>query len=503
MTATQTPAEDGRTPPGDAAAAPSTGEYAASWESLRTHRMPDWFRDAKVGIMVTWTPTSVPAWAPVQGDLPSLLREHGDAYYFANNPYAEWYGNSMRIVGSPSARHHEETYGADFPYEQFGRMFGAAASRCDPTHWADVFAAAGARYAVLVTKHHDGYLLWPSRHQNPKAPDFHADRDFVGLVADAVRARGMRFGAYYSGGLDWTWNRDVIRDIPTQLGSIVQDPAYAQLADDHWLELIDRYRPDILWGDIGYPKAGELEQVFARFYNTVADGIINDRFAQEVPVTYDVSEMVLSPANLHNDFVTPEYSAFDSTRLDPWESTRGIGFSFGYNAAETEATHMTLREMVHLLANVVSRNGNLLLGVGPMADGTIPTLQLERLARFGRWLCVNGDAIYGTRPWIVCGGTSREGIPVRYTTKGGDLFAILLADVGATTVSIEGVRPSPGSALVALDSGQPVRWQFEGNVLTMTLPAAASAFPARVVRIQGGARSRCRPGVEGDAEAAS
>ena len=143
---------------------------------------------------------------------------------------------------------------------------------------------------VFVAKHHDGFLLWPSRHPNPRIAGYQVSRDVIGELADAVRRRGMRFGLYYSGGLDWAWDDSLITDIPSMFRCIGQSPEYVEYVDAHWRELIERYRPDILWGDIGYPAAADLERLFADYYNAVPDGLINDRFAQELPDSMDPSE---------------------------------------------------------------------------------------------------------------------------------------------------------------------------------------------------------------------
>ena len=173
-------------------------------KSIRRHRVPAWWSDAKLGIFVHWTPASVPAYAPVDIEIGELLARR-DPEAMASSPYAEWYENSLRFPSSPVAKHHAETYG-DRDYHEFAADWEAALSQWDPDDWADRFARSGARYVVLVTKHHDGYCLWPTDVPNPHRPGFHSSRDVVGELAEAVRARGLRFGVYYSGGLDWTFN---------------------------------------------------------------------------------------------------------------------------------------------------------------------------------------------------------------------------------------------------------------------------------------------------------
>ena len=154
--------------------------YEASWESLRAHPVPDWYRDAKLGAIIHWTPSSVPAWAPVEGEMTRLAREKGFEYYFANNPYTEWYQNTIRIDGSPSQQHHRRTYGVQAKYTDFAPVFREVAEAWDPETWAEMLEMAGFRYVVFVAKHHDGFLLWPSDIPNPFVSDYHLERDVIG-----------------------------------------------------------------------------------------------------------------------------------------------------------------------------------------------------------------------------------------------------------------------------------------------------------------------------------
>ena len=197
--------------------------YEPTLESLRAHPLPGWFADAKLGIFIHWGVFSIPAWAPVTGG----MFDQPDP--FRNTPYTEWYLNSLALEGSPVQAHHRETYGADYSYDAFAPQFKEAIAGWDPTIWADLFAAAGARYVVLVTKHHDGFLLWPSATPNPFKSGWQSDRDLVGELADAVRARGLTYGLYYSGGLDWTFGGLGIDSMRTLMKAIPQSDEYAAL----------------------------------------------------------------------------------------------------------------------------------------------------------------------------------------------------------------------------------------------------------------------------------
>jgi len=183
--------------------AASGKHYGATWDSIRTHTVPDWYSDAKLGIFIHWGLYSVPAWAPPSGELGKVDRNK----WFYQNPYAEWYLNSLRLKDSPTYKHHIETYGAKFDYYDFATIFNKDTQQWKPSEWAKLFHGTGARYVVLTSKHHDGFRLWPSQVPNPKRPSdsITAKRDLVGELTAAVRAEGLKMGLYYSGGLDWTF----------------------------------------------------------------------------------------------------------------------------------------------------------------------------------------------------------------------------------------------------------------------------------------------------------
>ncbi len=470
--------------------------YHPTLRSLRRHPLPPWLAGAKLGIFVHWGLYSVPAWAPVVGNFQEIVARKGWAYWFAHNPYAEWYGNSIRIEGSPTHRHHVATYGADFTYEQFAPLFDQAAARMDPAAWADLFAHAGARYVVLTAKHHDGFLLWPSVHPNPHRPDYHATRDLVGEVAQAVQARGLRMGLYYSGGLDWTFNPGPIRDVAELFTTIPQSNEYVRYADSHWRELIARYQPAVIWNDIGYPAAANVKRLFADYYNAVPDGVINDRFVQlRIPDHRFVKALFRLAARLalktgggtssgiHFDFRTPEYTSYKRIVRGKWEATRGLGYSFGYNQQEQPEHMLSVEELVHLFVDIVSKNGNLLLNVGPTADGTIPQVQQERLLGLGAWLAVNGDAVFDTYPWLRAEGRTTDGTAIRFTQKGEALYAILLGTPHGPQIAIESLVAAPATRVHLLGHEGPLPWTQDDGRLMITLPERLSPWPAHALRI--------------------
>jgi alpha-L-fucosidase len=429
------------------------GPYEPTWESLSTHPLPPWFDDAKLGIFIHWGLYSVPAWAPPTGELGSIDWD----VWFRANPYAEWYLNSLRIDGSPTQAHHRERYGADYDYYRFAEAFNRGAEAWEPKRWAALFRDVGARYVVFGTKHHDGFTLWPSRIANPHRPGLSATRDLVGELTEAVRAAGMRMGLYYSGGLDWTFDERPITAQKHLFETAPQSQEYADYADAHWRELIERYEPAVLWNDITYPRLGRLPEIFAGYYNRIPDGVINNRFG--VP---------------HADTTTPEYSRPKRILERKWEMCRGLGFSFGYNQAEDERHIISARALCELLVDVVSKNGNLLLNVGPMADGAIPPIQEERLRALAAWLQVNGEGVFATRPWERPGAETATGEEVRFTTRAGNLYAFVFGRPADGVVRLAGlpVRAGPGAHLLG---GETLPVERAGEVVAVALPSAPNA----------------------------
>lgn len=431
--------------------------YRPTLESLASRPLPTWFDDAKFGIFIHWGLYSVPGFAP-RRRIQDLFRTDYDLA-MTQAPYAEWYWNAIKEPSSPSARFHQEHYGSR-TYESFRQEFEHSLEQWDPAAWARSFRDAGASYVVLTTKHHDGYLLWPSAVENPRKRDWASKRDIVGELATAVRAEGMRFGVYYSGGVDWSFNRRRARTLIDYIASTPRGD-YPRYADAQVRDLVARYQPDILWGDVSWPES--LEQtlkLFADYYEEVPDGVVNDRWANPNPRDFwrrfalgrywadrkmksiiaqrpDLFDGFITPEIPHSDFRTSEYRRFDQILNKKWESTAGIGGSFGYNRTEQDSDYATVEDLIFSLVDSVSKNGNLLLNVGPRGvDAAIPEEQLARLAGVGRWLKQWGEAVYGTRPWRLAEARTADGVDVRFTRKDGIVYAILLGQPSGSTISI-------------------------------------------------------------------
>lgn len=331
------------------------------WESINERGYPQWFSDAKLGIFIHWGVYSVPAYASLEG-------------------YAEWYYRGL-MTNDDRRAFQERIYGKDFKYEDFAPMWKA--ELWNPDEWADLFKKSGAKYVLLVSKHHDGFCLWPSQY----APGWNSvelgpKRDICGELTEAVRKKGLKMGFYYS--LP-EWKSDIHRwyvDPDENIGTYVDTHMIPQFK-----ELITKYKPTILFTDGEWRNTAEqwhATELISWYYNTVGkEAIVNDRWGE----------------GQQHGFRTPEYSAGITLTDRPWAECRGLGRSFGLNRNEPLENYMTSDELIRHFCVLVAAGGGMTLNVGPAADGKIPLLQQERLLDLGRWLDINGEAIYGTRPY--------------------------------------------------------------------------------------------------------
>lgn len=445
----------------------TNGPYKATVESLNTHPVPEWFNDAKFGLFLHWGIFSVPAYAP-NGEYVKVLQTNYD-HAMTTSPYAEDYANAIKDPSSPTAQYHAATYG-NAPYENFKSTFERDLKDWDARAWAKQFKSYGVKYIVVTAKYHDGFSLWPTEIENPHQPNWHSKRDVLGELAAAVRAEDMKFGIYYSGGVDWTFQPNVVKTLGDYIYRYHGD-YYADYADAQMRELIIRYKPDILWNDISWPSGEKrLFALMADYYNTVPDGVVNDRWQtangstkfmgtwlgrgsidllMKAAIANDPNfvENVKPPLVPHSDYTTPEYTQYSSVQPKKWETTRGIGYSYGYNRNETDERYASFENKLFPdFIDAIAKNGNLLLNVGPDGGkGTIPELQNQRLMKFAQWLNVNGDAVYETTPWRIQQTTTENNQQVRFTAKDGKIYAIIIGKVPSTTVRLKNVV-LPGSA---------------------------------------------------------
>ncbi len=316
-----------------------------------------------------------------------------------------------------------------------------------------------------------------------------------------MRGQGLRFGVYYSGGIDWSFIREPLRTLADFMGS-TPDGDYQPYADAQMRELIDRYQPSVLWNDISWPAPLDDElRLIADYYDAVPEGVVNDRWLPMTPERAALrdpaarrgldamlkahlagapSRGIIPQLPPHCDFRTPEYAAFDDIQEKKWEATRGISHSFGFNRNDAGADYASVETLVHDFVDAMAKNGNLLLNVGPRGtDAQIPAEQLARLEGFGRWLRANGEGIHGTRPWTRFAGETADGIAVRFTQKSGTLYAHLLGTPKSREIVLQGDDLPACARATHLASGTPVAAEKGLTGLRLTLREPLAAAPAQ------------------------
>lgn len=427
-------------------------KFAPTWESLKQYQIPEWYIDGKFGIFIHWGVYAVPA--------------------FSN----EWYPRNMYIQGTPEYEYHLRTYGphTQFGYKDFIPMFRA--EKFDPAMWADLFQEAGARFVVPVAEHHDGFAMYDCSLSRWNAVQMGPQRNVIGELAQAVHQRGMVFGVSTHRAEHW-WFMNGGRNFPSD----VQDPAYAdfygpavQQEDcdgtlqkeripgltsrpypdaaflEDWLartcELVDKYQPQLVWFDwwinhVAFPDY--LKRFAAYYYNR------GEEWGKGVAINYKYTAFEEGTAVLDI-----ERGQLSDIRPLLWQNDTSISKNSWCYVQDQD--YKTATSLIHDLIDIVSKNGALLLNIGPRADGTIPEPEQEILREIGRWLKVNGEAIYGTRPWRVYGEgptqvaegafTDTQRAPFtaadfRFTTKGNVLYAICL-DWPGVTAHISTLRAS-------------------------------------------------------------
>lgn len=422
-----------------AGAACAADEYTPDWNSIDSRPTPSWWSDAKFGVFIHWGVYSVPAFAP-QGE------------------YAEWYWERLRAPGNPAnakdqaqraeARaFHEKNYGKDFDYAQFAPLFRA--EFFDANRWATTLKNSGAKYVVLVSKHHDGFALWPSKEADASwgrpwnAVEVGPKRDLVGELTTAVRAQGLEMGFYYS---LYEWFNPLW--LSGDRKKFVDQHMFPQFKD-----LVTRYHPSVIFSDGEWAEPSETwrsAELLAWLYNDspVKDKVVvNDRWGKE-------------SRHKHGGYYTTEYGAGLPGADHAWEENRGMGFSYGYNRNENLADYATGKQLLLTLLDTVSRGGNLLLNIGPTADGRIPVEMQERLAYLGQWLKVNGEAVYGTR-------TFRDG--AQWTT--GKKQAVDTSTNFRAKYDVEALTLHPAAG----DARKEILFTRKGEVLYAILPLRPQA----------------------------
>ncbi|MET7473593.1 alpha-L-fucosidase [Streptomyces sp. NPDC005648] len=427
-----------------------TADYRPTEASLSGHQAPYWFNDAKFGIFIHWGVYSVPAWAPV------------------GTQYAEWYWDQMQDPDNPTYAHHRATYGEDFAYDDFIPRF--TAEKFDPRAWVELFRDAGAQYHVLTSKHHEGFALWDSKVSDRNAVRLGPRRDLVKELFEASRryAPELHRGLYFSMpewfNPDNPWmghaprNPYTLAPVPytgyTSGKDYVRDYQAPQM-----LELVHGYDPEIIWCDIG--GVNDSLHVLAEYFNHAKNR------ARPIDVTVNNRSGIA-----FHDFTTPEYTTYENTVVAKWESSRGLDpFSYGYNSATPDDAYMTAEEVVRGLVDIVSKNGNFLLDIGPRADGTIAEILQTRLRETGAWLRTNGEAIYDTTYWS---RMAELGEDLRFTVRPDEAFYIhSLAEPGARLVVEAPVPVRAGDKVTMLGHDRPLSWTVRGGALVIDVPETA------------------------------
>ena len=455
----------------------SRGPFKDTPGSLRGYQAPDWYRDAKFGIFIHWGLYSVPAY---------------------NN---EWYSRLMYQKDSDEFKHHVATYGSQdkFGYKDFIPLLKA--DRYDANHWAELFKKAGAKYVVPVAEHHDGFAMYDTALSRWSAKKMGPKRDLIGELAKAVRAKGLVFGLSTHRAEHW-WFMNGGMKFPSD----VQDPAYADFYGpaqpdgtapndeflSNWLarsaELVDQYHPQVM-GDfdwwIGEQPAFDpyIRKLKAYYYDQAA------RRKEGVVLTAKVKTFI--PGTSVEDV---EKGQCPDINPVPWQTD--ISISWRSWAYLKDDQLKDAGYLIRYLVNTVSKNGNLLLDIGPKPDGTIPEEQEKILLQIGDWLKVNGDAIYETRPWVAFGeGPTREkggsfqessvvyqDGDVRYTLKGDALYVIAMVPPRKPLVlELLGTKASPAVGVkdVSLlgDDNAKVEWKRDAKALVLTVPKLEGSLP--------------------------
>ena len=481
------------------------GPFQPTWESLQQYECPEWFRDAKFGIWAHWSPQCVP--------------EDGD-----------WYARNMYIEGSGQYKYHLEHYGhpSQFGYKDICNIWKA--EKWDPEHLIQLYQRVGAKYFVALANHHDGFDCWNSKYQPWNAVSIGPKKDIVGIWAETARRHGLRIGVTVHSARNWSWfevSRDSDKDgqykgvpydgVLTRADGKAQwwdgyDPADlygpphppktppSQAYIDKWFnrtkDLIDKYHPDLLYFDDSRLPLGDAGMRIAAYY-----------YNSNLKVHGGRLEAVLNTKNMPPELRKALVWDIERGRTDrlepyPWQTDTCIG-NWHYKRG---IKYKTAANVVPVLVDNVSKNGNLLLNIPVKGDGSIDDEEIKFLEDMAGWMKVNSEAIYGTRPWKVYG----EGAPefqggdvmfneskvrpytaedIRFTTKGDMLYAIALGWPESGKLTIKSLASnSPHfkgeiASIELLGSHSKLKWRRDENGLTVPFPPEKSGDYAFVFKI--------------------
>ncbi|XP_055954218.1 alpha-L-fucosidase-like isoform X1 [Argiope bruennichi] len=409
-------------------------KYTPDWESLDSRPLPAWFDEAKVGIFLHWGVFSVPSFG------------------------SEWFWSYWNSKSTDYVNFMKKNFKPGFSYPEFAPKF--TAEFYNPEQWAEIFEAAGAKYVVLTSKHHEGFTLWPSKVSwNWNAKDIGPKRDLLGDLAKAIRSKtDLHFGVYHSM-FDWfhpLYLLDKQNKYSTQY--FVDNKALPEL-----FELVNNYRPEVIWSDGDWEASDtywKSKEFLAWLYNEspVKDVVaVNDRWGANIPCK-------------HGGYYTCSDRYNPKTlQAHKWENAMTLDKgSWGFRRNVELSDYLTIEELVTTLAETVSCGGNLLINVGPTHDGRIIPIFEERLRQFGNWMKINGEAIYGTTPWKAQNDTLTPG--VWYTSKGDDIYAIVLSWPKNNVLQLGALQTLPGDKIYMLGVDDPLEYSQAKKVAKIIFP---------------------------------
>ncbi len=449
-------------------------KYTADWQSLRRVQTPEWLQKGKFGIYTHWGPYAVHA--------------------FGSN--TTWYSFALYLEEDGEAREHfEKTFGKltpEYGYKDLIPLF--TADKFDADEWADLFQKAGARYAGPVAEHHDGFAMWDTKYSDWNAAKMGPKRDVVGELEAAIKKRDMKYVTAFHHAANWFFFP--VHDKQYDTGDPKNSGLYGQYHMpgekrnqefiDEWygkiIEVIDNYSPDFIWFDFALDEIpeGYVKDFLAYYYNHA------DENGKEVVVTYKGHDIVPGTGVRDLELGQMPHLTYNEWITDNSVDDRG---AWGY---ANDLTFKTPNRLIDNLVDRVSKNGYLLLNVGPKPDGSIPEGAKEVLLEMGKWLDVNGEAIYETTPWMVAGegptnleeaeelGFNESGIvytkeDVRFTVNGDNLYATFLDWPGETAIieTITGTDPMPEDDSEDEDMeeipsivGKTISYEEEGDTMT-------------------------------------
>ncbi len=472
------------------------GPFEPTADSLKSYETPAWFRDAKFGIWAHWGPQAVPR-------------------------LGDWYARWMYVPGHPVYQKHLEQYGhpSQFGYKDILPLW--TAEKFDPEALMKLYVAAGAKYFVSMGVHHDNFDLWNSRHHRWNAVQIGPKRDVVGAWRDAARRAGLRFGVsehlgashnwfHPSHGFDQFWPKIGVdydganpeysdlyhpkHDEPYRGNNATwytADPNYHRVWFDRIRDLVDSYQPDLLYSDGGIPFGEVGRSLVAHFYNAsvVRRG--------KVDVVYNCKAMGSGEFHAEACVQDVERGVMSGINPRPWQTDTSNGdwfYSDGFK-------YKTGPDVIRMLADIVSKNGNLLLNVVLYPDGSLPPESQTLLSDLRAWMGVNAESIHGTRPWKVFGegptqtaaGAFKERAEytaedIRFTSKGDSLYAITLGEPrGAVSIGslgrAAGHEPRAVRKVQLLGMSQALRFRQTDAALVVDLPERLPSSHASALRI--------------------